>query len=60
VQRYLKALYGAAVAAVAAAQGAYVQGGGHIGLYSGLGIAGAALAALAVVWAVPNKAAGAE
>lgn len=54
MQNYLKALYAAAVAAVAAAQGAYVQGHGHIGLYSGLGILGAALAALAIVWAVPN------
>jgi hypothetical protein len=57
VQKYLKALYGAAVAALAATSSAYTQGGGHIGWESGIVIAGAALAALGVIWGVPNKAA---
>lgn len=54
MQRYLKALYGAAVAALSATSAAYAQGGGHIGLQAGLTIAGAFLGALAVIWAVPN------
>lgn len=49
----LKALYGAASAGVAAAL-AYVQGGGHSWLQGSLIASGAALGALAVVWAVPN------
>lgn len=60
MQKYLKALYGAAVAALATAQGALLQGHGHIGLTAGLSIAGAALAALAVIWAVPNAPGGSE
>jgi hypothetical protein len=54
VQTYLKALYGAATAALSATSAAYVQGGGHIGWAAGLTIAGAGLGALAVVWVVPN------
>ena len=54
LQRILKAIYGAATAALAATSAAYVQGGGHIGWAAGINIAGAGLAALAVIWAVPN------
>lgn len=50
----LKALYGAATAALSATSAAYVQGGGHIGWAGGIIIAGAALAAFGVVWGVPN------
>ena len=57
MQRYLKALYGAASAALAATSAAYVQGGGHIGWAAGITIAGAALGALGVIWGVPNTAA---
>lgn len=58
VSRILKALYGAAAAALGATSAAYAQGGGHIGWQAGITIAGAALSALAVIWAVPNTAAG--
>lgn len=62
LQRYLKALYGAGTAALGALGAAYAQGGGHIGWQAGIAIAGAAWAALAVIWAVPNAspAAGSE
>ncbi len=50
---YLKALYGAAVAGVAAAL-SYAQGGGHDWTIGALIIAGAALGAGGVVWGVPN------
>lgn len=50
---YLKAIFGAASAAVAAAL-AYVQGGGTGWLVGGLIVAGAALGAFGVVWGVPN------
>lgn len=55
MQRYLKAIYGAATAALAALSAAYVQGSGHIGWEAGITIAGAALSALSVIWAVPNS-----
>lgn len=55
MQLYLKALYAAAVAALAATSAAYTQGNGHIGWAAGITIGGAALSALAVVWGVPNK-----
>lgn len=58
MQRYLKALYGAATAALSATAAAYTQGHGHIGWAAGITIAGAALGALAVVWGVPNTPAG--
>lgn len=54
---YLKAVYGAVVAGVAAAL-AYYQGGGtstHTAILVGLG---AGLSALGVVWAVPNATKG--
>jgi hypothetical protein len=51
---YLKALYGAATAALGATASAYAQGGGHIGWAAGIAIGGAALAALGVIWGVPN------
>lgn len=57
MQRYLKALYGAASAALAATSAAYVQGGGHIGWAAGITIAGAAVGALGIIWGVPNTAA---
>lgn len=60
MQKYLKALYGAATAALSATAAAYAQGGGHIGWAAGFTIAGAALAALAVVWGVPNAPAAGE
>jgi hypothetical protein len=60
VQKYLKALYGAAVAAQAATLAAYVQGHGHIGWAAGITIAGAALGALGVIWGVPNASTGAK
>lgn len=55
MQRYLKAIYGAVAAALASTGAAYVQGGGHIGWEAGITIAGAAWAALAVIWGVPNS-----
>lgn len=54
LQPYLKALYGAAVAGLTAAATAYQQGNGHIGYQAGIGIALASLAALSIIWAVPN------
>lgn len=51
---YLKAIYGAIAAAVAATGAAYVQGGGHIGWQAGIAIAGAFWTALGVIWGVPN------
>lgn len=57
MQSYLKAIYAAATAALAATSSAYVAGHGHIGWLAGMTIGGAALAALGVVWGVPNKAA---
>ena len=56
--KYLKAIYGAASAALAAAAAAYAQGGGHIGWASSFVIGGAFLGGLAVVWGVPNAPAG--
>lgn len=53
--KMLKALYGAAVAALGATSTAYVAGNGHIGWQAGITIAGAGLSALGIVWAVPNK-----
>ena len=50
---YLKALYGAATAAVAAAL-AYFQGGGHSPLIGALIAAAAGLSAGGVVWGIPN------
>lgn len=55
MQAYLKAIYAAATAALAATSSAYVAGHGHIGWLAGITIAGAALGALGVVWGVPNK-----
>lgn len=55
MQTYLKAIYAAASAALAATSSAYVAGNGHIGWLAGMTIGGAALSALAVVWGVPNK-----
>lgn len=57
MQKYLKALYAAAVAALGATSASYVQGDGHIGWAAGIVIAGAALSALGAVWGVPNSAA---
>ncbi len=54
MQAYLKAIYGAAVAALAATSAALVQND-HIGWKEGVVIASSALAALGVIWAVPNK-----
>lgn len=54
MQLYLKALYGAAVAALSATSAAYLAGNGHIGVQAGIVIAGAALSALSIIWAVPN------
>lgn len=53
---YLKAVYGAVAAALAATGAAYVQGHGHIGLQAGIMIAGAFWGALGVIWGVPNTA----
>lgn len=51
---YLKAVYGAVAAAIAATGAAYVQGNGHIGWQGGIIIAGSFWGALGVVWGVPN------
>lgn len=51
---YLKAVYGAVAAALAATGAAYVQGAGHIGWQAGIMIAGAFWGALGVIWGVPN------
>lgn len=53
MQKYLKALYGAAVAGLSTAY-ALTLNGGHIGLNGGIAIASASVGALAVIWAVPN------
>lgn len=53
MSKYLKAFYGAAVAGLASAQGAYVATG-HIGWAAGFSIAGAVLGGFAIVWGVPN------
>ena len=55
MQLYLKAVYAALSAGVAATSTAYVSGNGHIGFVAGLTIAGAVLGAFGVVWGVPNK-----
>lgn len=51
---YLKAIYGAIAAALAATAAAYVQGHGHIGVQADIMIAGAFWTALGVIWGVPN------
>jgi len=51
---YLKAIYGAVVAGLAATGTAYAQGHGHIGYQAGIVIATAVVAAFGVVWGVPN------
>ena len=52
--RYLKAIYAAVGASIAATSTAYVSGHGHIGWQAGILIAGAFWGALGVVWGVPN------
>lgn len=52
MQKYLKAIYGAAVAAVAALQVALIDN--VLTWQEGVAIGSAGLAALAVIWAVPN------
>lgn len=54
MSKYLKAIYGAAVAALGAAGTAYAQGNGHIGWQAGLFIATATVSALGIIWGVPN------
>ena len=56
MQKYLKAIYAAALAGLGAASTAYAQGNGHIGYQAGIAIAAAVLTSLSVVWAVPNQA----
>lgn len=55
MQKYLKAIYAAALAGLGAASSAYAQGHGHIGYQAGVAIASAILLALGVVWGVPNS-----
>jgi hypothetical protein len=54
MQKYLKAFYASALAALGATSAAYVQGNGHIGWGSGITIAIVALSSLGVIWGVPN------
>jgi hypothetical protein len=54
ISPYLKAVYGAGAAALAATGAAYMQGHGHIGWQAGIAIGGAFWGALGVIWAVPN------
>lgn len=54
MQKYLKAIYAAALAALGAVGTAYVQGNGHIGWGAGITIGTVALTSLGVVWGVPN------
>jgi len=53
--KYLKAIYAAFIAGVAATSTAYVSGNGHIGFVAGLTIASSIVTAAAVVWGVPNS-----
>ena len=52
--KYLKAIYGAALAGLGATYTAYAQGNGHIGFVAGIAIATATVTAFGVVWGVPN------
>lgn len=55
MQKYLKAIYGGAMAGIGSTSAAYVAGNGHIGVVAGLTIASSVLTALAVVWGVTNS-----
>ena len=55
--QYLKAIYAAVAAGLAAASTAYAQGNGHIGWPAGVAIAVSVVSAFGVVWGVPNRAA---
>ena len=56
MQKYLKAIYAAAMAGLGASAAAYAQGDGHIGYQAGIAIATAVISSLGVVWGVPNAA----
>ena len=58
MQKYLKAIWGAAIAGLGAASTAYAQGNGHIGWVAAIAIAITTLTALGGVWSVTNAGAG--
>ena len=55
MQKYLKAIYAAALAGLGATYTAYAQGNGHISWAAGITIAISTITAAGVVWGVPNK-----